>query len=171
MRWYIYVICFIAVLLGVFFSFKYYQEFNKASYENGSIDITNQFESEYFNFSTDSIVFYPPDIYDDSNVYTYSNNLVKCPTFDGVNKTYKVVLNGLELNNCDFALGSVSTILHYEFYDVDGSTLSNIDLHLNVNFYSDRTNLVMTVDGSDKAQYIEQYFKDNRFSLKIIEMI
>ena len=171
MKWYTYIICSILILLGVFFSFKYYQQFNKSSYENGSIDISNEFELEYFNYYSDDIVFYPPDIYDSSNIYRYSNNLAKCPTFNGDEKNYNVLLNGLQLNDCQFSLGSVKTTLYYEFYDIDGSTLTNVQLELCVNFYSDRTELHMSVVGSSNAQYMQQYFYDNGFNLKIVELL
>ena len=52
MKWYTYLICFILIIVGVFCGIELYKEVKAESYVNGSIDISNKFSQESFNYSS-----------------------------------------------------------------------------------------------------------------------
>ena len=79
MKWYTYVICFVLIIVGVFSGMQFYRELKAESYVNGSIDITNRFSEETFNYSSTSLVFYH-DLYDDTNTYTFEKALTNSKT-------------------------------------------------------------------------------------------
>ena len=66
MKWYTYLICFILIVVGVFCGIELYREVKAESYVNGSIDISNKFSQESFNYSSTSVVFYH-DLYVDTD--------------------------------------------------------------------------------------------------------
>jgi len=70
MKWYTYVICFVLIIVGTFLGIELYKDIKAESYVNGSIDISNQFSQESFNYSSTSVVFYN-DIYNDANPDEY----------------------------------------------------------------------------------------------------
>ena len=64
MKWYTYLICFVLIVVGTFCGIQLYKEVKAESYINGSIDISNHFSQESFNYISSSVTFYN-DIYDE----------------------------------------------------------------------------------------------------------
>lgn len=60
----LYLAAFVIIVAGVFCGIRLYKEVTAKSYINGSIDISNRFSQDSFNYSSTSVVFYH-DIYDD----------------------------------------------------------------------------------------------------------
>ncbi len=60
----LYLLAFVLIVVGVFCGIRLYKEIKAESYVNGSIDISNRFSQESFNYSSTSVVFYH-DLYDD----------------------------------------------------------------------------------------------------------
>ena len=92
MKWYSYLICIVLIIVGVFCGIELYKEVKAESYINGSIDISNKFSQENFNYSSTSVVFYH-DLYDETNTYTFEKELLKVEDFNGKEKEYKLILN------------------------------------------------------------------------------
>ena len=70
-----YLLCFVIIVAGVFCGIRLYKEVKAESYINGSIDISNRFSQESFNYSSTSVVFYH-DLYDDTQTYTFEKELL-----------------------------------------------------------------------------------------------
>ena len=100
----LYILAFVIIVAAVFCGIELYKELKAESYINGSIDISNRFSQESFNYSSTSVVFYH-DIYDDTDTYTFEKELLKVEDFDGKEKTYQVGRSTLiELNDAQLAL-------------------------------------------------------------------
>ena len=165
-----YLLCFIIIVAGVFCGIRLYKEVKAESYINGSIDISNRFSQESFNYSSTSVVFYH-DLYDDTQTYTFEKELLKVDDFDGNKKSYQVVLNDYVLLNCEINAGSVFATVDMDFYNTEGKVVNSASMKISVKFLSGNTQLTLATTGKENASFLEQYFKDNGIRLQIIEIL
>lgn len=170
MKWYTYLICFILIIVGAFCGIELYKEVKAESYINGSIDISNQFSQESFNYTSSSVVFYH-DIYDESDTYTFDKELLKVDDFNGKDKEYQVILNDYVLIDSDINPGSVFSVVTMDFYDTDGNVVCNSTMNISIKFLSNKTQLTLTTIGKENASFFEQYFSDNGIRLKVMEIL
>lgn len=170
MKWYTYLICFILVIVGTFCGIQLYKEVKAKSYINGSIDISNKFSQESFNYSNTSVTFYH-DKYDTTETYSFEKDLLKVEDFNGNEKQYKVVLNNFVVIDPDIKAGSVFTVINMDFYDTDGNVVCNGALTVSIRFLSGKTTLTLSTTGVEQASFFEQYFTDNGIRLKVLEML
>ena len=157
-------------MVAVFCGIRLYKEIKAESYINGSIDISNRFTQESFNYSSTSAVFYH-DLYDDTDTYTFEKDLLKVENFDGKKKTYQVVLNNYVLLNTEINAGSVFSTVDMDFYDTNGNVINSAVMKISVKFLSNKTTLTLTTTGKENASFLEQYFADNGIRLRIIEIL
>lgn len=165
-----YLLCFVIIVAGVFCGIRLYKEVKAESYINGSIDISNRFSQESFNYSSTSVVFYH-DLYDDTQTYTFEKELLKVDDFDGKRKSYQVVLNDYVLLNCEINAGSVFAMVDMDFYNTEGKVVKSASMKISVKFLSGNTQLTLATTGKENASFLEQYFKDNGIRLQIIEIL
>jgi len=170
MKWYIYLICFILIIVGTFCGIQFYKEVKAESYINGSIDISNQFSQESFKYSSTSVVFYH-DLYDDTDTYSFEKELLKVENFNGEDKQYRVMLNDFVLINADIKAGSVYSLVSMDFYNTDGQLVNNAEMNVSIKFLSNKTTLTLSTIGQKNASYLEQYFADNGIRLKVLEIL
>ncbi len=172
MKWYVYLICFVLTVVGGICGLRLYKEYTATSYINGSIDISNKFSQESFNYSSTSLVFYD-DLYDESENYIFENDLLKVENFDGLRKSYLVKLNDYVLAETTFSAGSIYSILYMDFYDIDGSLIfeNSPALNISIVFLSNKTNLKIWTNGIEQSKFFEQYFADNGIRLQVIEIL
>ncbi len=166
----LYLVAFVIIVAAVFCGIRLYKEIKAESYINGSIDISNRFAQESFNYSSTSAVFYH-DLYDDTDTYSFEKELLKVDDFDGKAKTYQVVLNDYVLLNTEINAGSVFATVDMDFYDTDGQIVNSATMKISVLFLSNKTTLTLTTTGKENASFLEQYFADNGIRLKIIEIL
>lgn len=166
----LYIVAFVLIVVGVFCGIQLYKEIQSESYINGSIDISNRFSQESFNYSSTSVVFYH-DLYDSTSTYTFEKDFLKVDDFDGTKNTYEIVLNDYVLLNADVNAGSVSATVNIDFYDTAGEVISTVHMKISVKFLSNKTQLTLTTVGSESASFLEQYFADNGIRLQIIEIL
>lgn len=166
----LYLLAFVIIVVGVFCGIRLYKEIKAESYINGSIDISNRFTQESFNYSSTSAVFYH-DLYDDTDTYTFEKDLLKVENFDGKEKTYQVVLNDYVLLNTEINAGSVFATVNMDFYDTDGNVINSALMKVSVKFLSNKTTLTLATTGKENASFLEQYFADNGIRLRIIEIL
>ena len=166
----LYVIAFVIIVVGVFCGIRLYKEIKAESYINGSIDISNRFTQESFNYSSTSAVFYH-DLYDDTDTYTFEKDLLKVENFDGKEKTYQVILNDYVLLNTEINAGSVFATVNMDFYDTNGNVINSALMKVSVKFLSNKTTLTLATTGKENASFLEQYFADNGIRLRIIEIL
>lgn len=170
MKWYSYLFCIVLIFIGVFFGIKFYTEIKAESYINGSIDISNEFYQETFNYSSSSLNFYHDD-YDVNDLYIYEIDLLKVENFNGLEKQYNVYLNDFILIDSVISAGTVDSRVVFEFIDTDGKLISSCDLNISINFLSNKTTLNISTIGKVNASFYEQYFNDNGIRLKVIEVL
>lgn len=166
----LYVIAFVLIVVGVFCGIRLYKEIKAESYINGSIDISNRFAQESFNYSSTSVVFYH-DLYDDTDTYAFEKDLLKVENFDGKKKTYQVVLNDYVLLNTEINAGSIFATVDMDFYDTNGNVINSATMKLSVKFLSNKTQLTLVTTGNENASFLEQYFADNGIRLRVIEIL
>ena len=166
----LYVLAFVLIVVGVFCGIRLYKEIQSESYINGSIDISNRFTQESFNYTSTSVVFYH-DLYDDTDTYSFEKDLLKVDDFDGKAKTYRIVLNGYVLLDCKINAGSVFATVNMDFYDTQGKIVNSATMQISVKFLSNKTTLTLTTKGNQNASFLEQYFADNGIRLQIIEIL
>ena len=166
----LYLLAFVLIVVGVFCGIQLYKEIKAESYINGSIDISNRFTQESFNYSSTSVVFYH-DLYDDTDTYSFEIDLLKVENFDGKTKTYNIVLNGYVLLNCEINAGSVFATVDMDFYDTRGEIVNSATMKISVKFLSNKTTLTLATTGNENASFLEQYFADNGIRLQIIEIL
>lgn len=166
----LYLLAFVIIVVGVFCGIRLYKEIKAESYINGSIDISNRFTQESFNYSSTSAVFYH-DLYDDTDTYTFEKDLLKVENFDGKKKTYQVVLNDYVLLNTEINAGSVFATVDMDFYDTNGNVINSAVMRISVKFLSNKTTLTLATAGKENASFLEQYFADNGIRLRIIEIL
>lgn len=170
MKWYTYLICFVLIVVGVFCGIELYKEVKAESYINGSIDISNQFSQESFNYSSTSLVFYH-DTYDNTDTYSFNKDLLKVDDFNGKDKEYQVLLNDYVLIDSEFNSGSIFSVVNMDFYDTNGNIVCNSTMNISIKFLSDKTQLQITTTGNKNASFLEQYFSDNGIRLKVMEIL
>jgi hypothetical protein len=170
MKWYTYLICFILVIVGTFCGIQLYKEVKAESYINGSIDISNKFSQENLNYSSTSLVFYH-DLYDDTDTYSFDQELPKVENFNGQENTYELWLNDFIILDAEFNAGSVYSTIQLDFYNEYGNILNSSILNISVKYLSSKTQITLSTKGQESASFLEQYFKDNGIRLKVVEII
>lgn len=170
MKWYTYLICFVLIIVGVFCGIELYKEVKAESYINGSIDISNQFSQESFNYTSSSVTFYN-DIYDETQTYIFDKELLKVDNFNGEKNEYQVILNDYVLVDSDINAGSVFSVIYMDFYDTNGEIVCNASMNISIKFLSNKTQLTLITTGNENASFFEQYFSDNGIRLKVMEIL
>ena len=170
MKWYTYLICFILIVVGVFCGIELYKEVKAESYVNGSIDISNKFSQESFNYSSSSVAFYHDD-YDTTDTYTFQKDLLVVDSFNGKEKTYQVILNDYILFNTEFNPGSIFSNVAIDFYDTEGNVICNADMKISIVFLSNKTQLTLATVGDKNSSFLQQYFTDNGIRLRVVEIL
>ena len=170
MKWSTYLICFVLIIVGTFCGIGLYKEVKAESYINGSIDISNKFSQQSFNYSATSVVFYH-EIYEEIDTYSFEKELLKVDDFNGEKKTYKVLLNDYVLLDCDLSAGSIFTTLHMDFYDTNSNIVCNGELKISIKFLSGKTTLSLSTMSLEQSSFFEQYFADNGIRLQVLEII
>ena len=170
MKWYTYLICFILIIVGVFCGIELYKEIKAESYVNGSIDISNKFSQESFNYSSSSVSFYHDD-YDTTDTYTFQKDLLVVDSFNGKEKIYQVILNDYILFNTEFNPGSIFSNVAIDFYDTEGNVICNADMKISIVFLSNKTQLTLATVGDKNSSFLQQYFTDNGIRLRVVEIL
>ena len=170
MKWYTYLICFALIVVGFFCGVELYKEVKAESYINGSIDISNHFSQESFNYISSSVTFYN-DIYDETQIYIFDKELLKVDDFNGSKNNYQVILNDYVLIDSDINAGSVFSVIYMDFYDTNGNIVCNASMNISIKFLSNKTQLTLTTISNENASFFEQYFSDNGIRLKVIEIL
>lgn len=170
MKWYTYLFCFIFIFVGAFCGISLFREIKAESYINGSIDISNQFSQESFNYSSTSLVFYH-DLYDDTDTYKFEQDLLKVETYNGQENEYQVWLNDFILLDTEFNAGSVYSTVKMDFYDEYGTVVCNASLEISIKFLSSKSALTLSTVGLENASFFEQYFADNGIRLRVVQIL
>ena len=166
----LYLAAFVLIVAGVFCGIRLYKEVKAESYVNGSIDISNRFSQESFYYSSTSVVFYH-DLYDETETYTFTKDLLKTENFDGLKNEYCVTLNDYILLDSQITAGTVFSMLCIDFYDTNSEIVCSASMQIKIEFLSNKTSVSLTTKGNEQASFLEQYFADNGIRLKIVQIL
>ena len=170
MKWYVYLICFALVVSGVFCGLRLYAKLTAESYVNGSINIQNQFSMESFAYANTGLEFYH-DIYDTTDTYTYTTDLLPVTDFNGQRHRYEIVLNDYVIIDTQITAGAVLAKVYLDFYDTSGDIICAASMDIKIEFLSNKTRLTFATVGGANASFISQYFRDNGVRLTINEIL
>lgn len=170
MKWYTYLICFVMIIIGTFSGIQLFKEIKAESYINGSIDITNKFNQESYNYSGSSVTFYHNND-DTTETYIFETATLQVDDFNGDKNKYNLVLNDYIISNAQFNSGSVLGIIDIDFHDINGEIVCSSTLTISIKFLSKETVLCLSTTGKIQADYLTQYFNDNGIRLQVIELL
>ena len=91
--------------------------------------------------------------------------------FNGLENQYLVFFNDKLITNTQITAGAVYSTIEMDFYSISGSLISKVQANLSLKFFSDKTNLLVSVQGQENANLFEQYAKANGFRLKIEKIL
>lgn len=165
------VLCVGTACSGVFCGVKWFQRAHRESHIIGQLNIDNSYVQESFSFSAAKhpIAFYHDD-YDDTELYTYDEELEAVPSFDGDKKQYEIVLNDYLILEPTVLFRAVNFRVNMNFRDVDGSMLCETYYDVTIRFFEDKTEFHIEMNGDQNRQYIERYIQFNGFELFINEI-
>ena len=155
----LYILAFLVILSGVVCGIWTYKIITSKSYINGDLlGFENAFKQENFKYITNTLPH-----------YTYEINLLPVEEFDGLSKSYEVILNDYEIVNAKIDAGAVEFNRSYEFLGVESNVKNTTQLCIRLEFLADKTKLKVVVE-TDNTAYITQYFNNNQFSLRVNEI-
>ena len=164
----LYILAFLVILSGVVCGIMTYKIITSKSYINGDLlGFENAFKQENFKYVTNTLPLYADASKED--YCTYEINLLPVEEFDGLSKSYEVILNDYEIVNAKVDAGAVEFSQSYEFLDVESNVKNNTQLCIRLEFLADKTKLKVVVKTNNTA-YITQYFNNNQFSLRVNEI-
>ena len=111
------------------------------------------------------------DLYDDTDSYSFEQDLPKVEEFNGQKKSYELWLNDFIILDAEFNAGSVYATVLLDFYNEYGNILHSSSLNISVKYLSSKTQITLSTKGQESASFLEQYFKDNGIRLKVVEIL
>ena len=156
MKWYTYLICGILMILGVFSTISLVRTFNVKSGEYGSVvifDRAQKYET-FSHFDLSGLQFETEDFVN----YTLIDSDV-AQDFNGIRNQYDLLFNGKPLNNLTQSAGVISGDYILSFKDMDGSVVSNVNLHIKVEYSAQATEIsVTTTNDQNSISYLNASF-------------
>ena len=165
------VVCVAAVCSGIYCGITWFQRAHSTSHIIGQLNIDNSYTQESFTYSNAKhpIVFYHDD-YDDTDFWSFSEDLESVPSFDGSKKQYEITLNNYIILEPNILFRAVSFRVPIVFKDLDGSITCDTYFDVVIKFYTDKTKFEITTTGDRNRQFIERYIQANGFELFITEV-
>ena len=110
-------------------------------------------------------------MYDTSETYVFEKNLAKVENFNGLENKYSVKLNDYILTDSKISAGTIISNMVIYFYDLNGAIICEPNLQIIINFYANKTELLLSTQGEENASFLEEYFDNNGLCLEVIEIL
>lgn len=167
MKWYNYLICFLLIILGTFSCIKLVDIWTRTSSVVGeptTIETQNNYEL-VCKYDLGTMIF------DTEDYQTYtSNNSYAHLDFDGTDGNYKLLVNDSLLSNVTVNAGKIEADYSRNFYDIDKTVITTVNLEIEINFYNDETQIVIKTKNVNNSQaYLMQYMATDGFILKVVK--
>ena len=159
----IYVFAGIVVVGGVFHGAQLIKKLTAESYINGSINIENVYNLENYNYKTNAIVFT-----ENEGVYVYTATHLPVTDYNGQENKYTIVINDYYLPT-ETTTGSAVAIMYIDFYGIENNIECSVELKIRVNFYVDKTELILNTNTQTEANYMTKYVTENGFKIQVIK--
>ena len=164
MKWWSYVICCVLIIVGTVCTIELVDKFSVKSGEYGSVityDEENYEEFSKFDFGSFSL---------DSEDYVSYKNVTTfgAQEFDGTKEEYALFFNGQPLNGVVQSAGRINGDLTINFYDLNGDTITTVNVHFMVEYLASATKVTTTITNVDKSvSYLNAYTEINGAVLKV----
>lgn len=166
MKWYMYIICAVLIVVGVFCSVELVKVFSVESAEYGNIitfESKNNYE-EVSKFDYDTIEFESDDYKKFISVTTY-----EATNFDGTMQNYILTFNGQPLNNIEVSAGKISGDFNLTFYNLDGNAITTVNVNFLVEYLASTTKVtIVTNNINNSISYFNAYMEINGAVLKVL---
>lgn len=165
-KYILYIAGFCLICAGAYSTFTAIDYYSKQSTVYGTLEEHDPYEDfNFFEYEIEGVAWY----YDtDTETYYYSVDYATTAEFEG--KTgYTLLLNN---SPCDTqsANGKLQGVLQLNFYDVDGTYITDITITTTMTFYSSSLKIkVDTTATNENISYLEEYIAVNGLSLRIID--
>ena len=159
----LYILASVIVVGGIFHGVKLVKEVTSQSYIVGDITVENAFELENFSYKTNTVAFS-----EKNEIWSYNLQFLPLKDFNGQKYDYSIVVNDYILPT-ETSAGSASTKMNIEFYSTVGELEHSATLNIKLEFYVDKTTMLLTTTTLTQASYIEKYISTNGFKIKVIQ--
>lgn len=158
-----YIFAGIIVVGGVFHGAQLIKKLTAESYINGSINIENVYNLENYNYKTNAIVFT-----ENEGVYVCTATHLPVIDYNGQENKYTIVINDYYLPT-ETTTGSAVAVMYIDFYGIENNIECSVELKIRVNFYVDKTELILNTNTQTEANYITKYVTENGFKIQVIK--
>lgn len=167
MKWYTYLICFLLIILGTFSLINLVDIWTRTSSVVGeptTIETQNNYDL-VCKYDLSTMIFDTEDY-----VNYISKNSKDHFDFDGTDGNYKLLVNDSLLSNVTVHAGKIEADYSRNFYDIDNSVITTVNLDIEINFYNDETLIVIKTTNVNNSQaYLVQYMATDGFILKVVK--
>lgn len=165
------VLCVASVCSGVFCGVSWFKKAHAESHTIGEIKFDNSYTLESFSYSSlDHPIAFSCNINEESDLWYFSEDLEKVPSFNGDQKQYNITLNKYLILEPAIFYRTVSFNVVLEFLDLKSETICETNIEVVISFYNDKTKFELKVYGDQNRQFVERYILDNGFELLITEV-
>lgn len=168
MKWYVYLICAVLIIVGILCSFGLVSLFDKQSLEYGQALLLNKQENYTEISKFDNSLLY--DFYSEDNLNYKSKATFNNQKFDGTDKDYVITVNGQLTNDIEVSSGKISGKLVLVFYNTDGAKISTANVQILIEYLSQETRVSLAVKNEqDSVAYLNTYIDINGFVICVNE--
>ena len=167
MKWYNYLICFLLIVLGTFSLIRLVDIWTRTSSVVGeptTIETRNNYDL-VCKYDLSTMIFDTEDYI----TYTSDNNFAHLD-FDGTDGNYKILVNNVLLSDVTVYAGKIEADYSRNFYDIDKSVITTINLDIVIYFYNDEVLIIIQTKNVNNSQaYLMQYIATDGFILKVVK--
>lgn len=166
LKWWVYLLCGLIIVIGVFSSIKLVNMFNVKSKEYGTVlsietkqnlNIEAKYDLGYLDFEDNENGLF---------IYEVSESPIK---FNGVNKEYSMLFNSEPVHDVKVFNGKIEGVLTLNFYNTDGTLITTSEVKILIEFLASETRIKFeTKDIKKSNSYLYRYLDINGAQLKIV---
>ena len=160
------LICWLSIILGVFSSFWLIDKFTAESYQYG--DLSEVSSNLIFIIQTDTMLF----VNDSTKIEKEFESIYQvCSEFDAEKHQYKFTMNGSPVANAKINNGQIAIDMDVTFLNTDGSDKKNDILTVRIDFFSNKTKLLLETKDAEAVAYWNTYFNSYGFDLRVYKLM
>lgn len=166
LKWWVYLLCGLIIVIGVFSSIKLVNMFNVKSKEYGTVlsietkqnlNIEAKYDLGYLDFEDNENGLF---------IYEVSEIPIK---FNGANKEYSILFNSEPVYDVKVFNGKIEGVLTLNFYNTDGTLITTSEVKILIEFLASETRIKFeTKDIKKSNSYLYRYLDINGAQLKIL---
>ena len=164
--WLKYIICWLSIIFGVFSGFWLIDTFTAESYQYG--DLSEVSSNLIFIIQTDTMLF----ANDSTKIEKEFESIYKvCSEFDAEKNQYKFTMNGNPVPNAKINNGQIALDMNVTFLNTDGTDKKSDILTVQIDFFSNKTKMLLETKDAEAAAYWNTYFNSYGFDLRVYKLM